>query len=143
MTDIEEPLPEWAAGRSDGDYMVPMTQLLTRDGRRCGNAAVLRIEISHGVEVAVVHTDAGNNMKLTRGEVEGYFHPPIFMLKTTMAHERINLLRQWKCENCGGSGTYLNRNRIKGTERVPCKFCEGTGIHVRALLAIEQIEGKI
>lgn len=144
--DIEEPLPEWAASRSDGDYMVPMTQLCTRDGRRMGNAVVLRIEPSAHVlatSLAVVQTDAGNNMKMTRGELEEAFHPPIFILKSALAHERIHVLRQWKCDSCGGKGTYLNKNRITGVSTIPCKICDGTGIHTRARMAIAEIEGRI
>lgn len=91
---MQEPLPDWADRLSDGDVMVPMTQLCTKDGRRTGNAIVLHTEISHGYEVAVIQTDAGHVFKMTRAEILEAFHLPTLILKTTVAEDRFDDYRR-------------------------------------------------
>lgn len=82
---IEWPLPEWATGRTT-DYMTVGAQLLTRDGRRSGNACVIAVGVVEyhnlGVtyEAARVLTDAGNSMTLTRRELEELYYEPNYTM---------------------------------------------------------------
>lgn len=70
-----EYLPEWASAVSDGDYMIPLTQLCTRDGRRMGNAVVVSV-----TTVAQIVTDMGTHLQLTEGELQELFHTPTFIM---------------------------------------------------------------
>lgn len=85
----EEQLPDWAARKSDGDYMVPMTQLCTKDGRRIGNAVVLLVDhgYAHG-SLATIQTDAGTEFRMVRSELEELFHPPLYVMNRTPAQDR-------------------------------------------------------
>jgi DnaJ-class molecular chaperone len=54
----------------------------------------------------------------------------------------INVLNQWKCPACGGSGQYkgFSRNSPNGG---PCRKCGGNGLHPVATETIRYIqEGK-
>jgi hypothetical protein len=46
-------------------------------------------------------------------------------------------LMKWPCASCGGAGSYLNRNKARGAERIPCKVCGGSGKHPIATTALE------
>jgi len=86
MTDqiFEEPLPEWAASTTEGNYMAPDAQLRTRDGRRIGNARVERTYYYGKLKGAVVDivTDAGTSVKaLLLAEVTELFYPPKYIMK--------------------------------------------------------------
>jgi hypothetical protein len=87
--DVDFPLPEWAERRSDGNYMEAGAQLATRDGRRCGNAYVDRIEAHSALgQVAVVITDMGNSFRMTLSELEGAFYPPAYVMRIDEARMR-------------------------------------------------------
>lgn len=75
----EEPLPEWAEQKSMGKYMQVRAQLLTRDGRKCGNAVV--VEVLKGEEFARVLTDSGNVMTLNLQEMVSLFYEPKYIMK--------------------------------------------------------------
>jgi len=62
-------------------------QLCTRDGRVTGNAIVE--EISEDKRFAKVITDAGNSFRLTETELEGMFHPPVWIMNVDEAKKRI------------------------------------------------------
>ena len=80
--EFEEPIPHWAARRSDGDYMIMGTQLCTRDGRRTGNAMVMSVVAdAHLGALALCKTDAGNTLNITEGEAKEMFHKPTLILK--------------------------------------------------------------
>jgi len=83
------PLPEWAARRSDGNYMEPGAQLATRDGRRLGNAYVDGVQ-QHDKQgwVAVVVTDIGNSFCMTIRELEQAFYPPAYVMRLDEARQR-------------------------------------------------------
>lgn len=74
---FEHFLPEFVERRSAGDYLVPMTQLCTRDGRRTGNAVIVSVT----GRTAFVVTDMGNSMMLTEGELKELFHEPEYVLR--------------------------------------------------------------
>lgn len=78
------PLPEWAVGRSDGNYLQVGAQLATRDGRRCGNAYV---DDSNGRD-AVVVTDMGSVLHVNIKELEELFHPPSYIMDVREARAR-------------------------------------------------------
>lgn len=83
------PLPDWAAGRSDGNFMEPGAQLATRDGCRCGNAYVDGIERHETLgQLAVVITDMGNRFRMTVGELEEAFYPPVYVMNVHEARGR-------------------------------------------------------
>ena len=90
--DILEPsfdyLPEWAerkvAPGEDG-YVYPHAQLMTRDGRRSGNAVIARFEASN----VVVLTDMGNEMVMNREELEDQFYPPVYIVKNDCVGKRL------------------------------------------------------
>lgn len=79
-----EPLPEWAERRIgpglDG-YAYERAQLCTRDGRRIGNAVVIR---AFGGNYTVL-TDMGTEMTLRRHELCELFHPPKYVMKPEVA----------------------------------------------------------
>lgn len=82
-------LPDWAERESDGNYMEAGAQLATRDGRRCGNAYVDRVEAHDRLgQVAVVVTDMGSTFRMTARELEGAFHPPAYVMKLDEARKR-------------------------------------------------------
>lgn len=69
------PLPEWAIARNWDYSLVPGAQLCTKDGRKTGNAHVLRVRGSV-VENLIVHeciTDAGSFLTLTEKEILDQF----------------------------------------------------------------------
>lgn len=74
---FEHFIPEFAERKSTGNYLVPMTQLCTRDGRRTGNAVVVSVT----GRTACVMTDMGNSMILTKGELKELFHAPEYILQ--------------------------------------------------------------
>lgn len=78
------PLPEWAVGRSGGNYLEVGAQLATRDGRRCGNAYV---DAVHGSEASVV-TDMGTALRVNLSELEELFHPPSYIMDLNEARAR-------------------------------------------------------
>lgn len=80
------PLPDWAIARNFGYEIKEGTQLLTRDGRRMGNAYIVKHEMAimpeladrnnpYG-EVPVFHclTDAGSKFTMMEKELLGQFH---------------------------------------------------------------------
>jgi len=54
------------------------TQLYTRDGRKCGNAIILREynQEKYNYKGYVVKTDFGHVMKLTETEIKQFFYDP-------------------------------------------------------------------
>lgn len=77
---ITELLPEWAERKSNGNFMEVGAQLRTKDGRRCGNAIVYALAGSRG-EIAIVITDAGNEMRLMESEFDERFYSPIYIME--------------------------------------------------------------
>lgn len=85
------PLPPWAIGYAKGELVLG-AQLPTQDGRRCGNAHIIRIEpyefTPYGMEDAPedsphrlysLLTDAGTELILSAGEVAELFYPPVWV----------------------------------------------------------------
>jgi hypothetical protein len=76
-------MPHWAKEKAHGDYTLPMAQLPTRDGRRCGNALNCGLAVPqrdpYGLTYLIV-TDAGTILKLNRNEMMEMFHPPEFIM---------------------------------------------------------------
>lgn len=88
MNEDDFTLPYWAVRHSDGDYMVIGTQLMTKDGRKCGNAYVDGIE-EHPklVKLAVVVTDMRNTFRMTLNELEKTFYPPLYVMDVIEARK--------------------------------------------------------
>lgn len=49
----------------------------------------------------------------------------------------VEALQQWKCPSCGGTTKYTNRS-IYGTEVVPCRKCDDSGLHPIAAAALKK-----
>lgn len=68
------PLPDWVVGRNWDYSLVPGAQLCTKDGRRTGNAHIIKTEVvQYGdqPEVLIYHciTDAGNQLAFSEPEI--------------------------------------------------------------------------
>jgi len=94
-TDLPAQLPEWAdfelLSGTDG-YQCQYAQLLTRDGRRMGNAVITDFSVAkHGLgTLAHVVTDMGNTMRMTRSELEECFYPPRYIMKPEAVGVRLS-----------------------------------------------------
>lgn len=76
---FEGQLPEWAIAKNPHHYLVPGAQLLTKDGRRTGNAHVIMVVekfYTDGEKTVIFEalTDAGNKINLTAGEIHSMFY---------------------------------------------------------------------
>lgn len=83
------PLPEWAERQVAPDWLAYLqlhAQLCTRDGRKCGNAVIIRV---FGRYYGVL-TDMGTELVLNRDEVMQLFHPPRFIVKKEAVGKRMN-----------------------------------------------------
>lgn len=81
IAEAESQLPEWAISRARGQ-LVEGAQLPTRDGRRMGNAHILKIVPGiAGVPSLnyLILTDAGNTMVMSENELEAQFYPPEYV----------------------------------------------------------------
>lgn len=71
------PIPDWAVARNWDYSLVPGAQLCTRDGRRMGNAHIVKTDIIAAgpvaVPVFVCLTDAGSKFTHTEPELLGAF----------------------------------------------------------------------
>lgn len=65
------PTPAWAVARNENRALVVGAQLLTKDGRRHGNAFLVN---DHGDGVYCVQTEAGNHMHMNAMEIEEGFY---------------------------------------------------------------------
>ena len=90
-----EPLPNWAIGRAEGDYTLTNASLPTKDSRCTGNAINLgEVESKmRAFPTFLVATEAGNLMRLTKGEMERMFHPPVFIALNPLPAQQAALLR--------------------------------------------------
>lgn len=58
----------------------------------------------------------------------------------------VEALRQWLCPACGGKKIYIHRGWRGGTfvnEEVPCRKCNGTGLHPIAADALQAVGEKL
>jgi len=84
------PIPNWAVGLSEGNYMEAGAQLCTRDGKKTGNAYVHKItEHKKLGQLATVVTDVGNIMQLTLPELVNMFYPPQYVMAPNEAARRV------------------------------------------------------
>jgi hypothetical protein len=77
---IESMLPDWANGLAHGQWVLG-AQLCTKDGRRIGNAHIIKIEddfVDDGptFQVYTILTDAGNTARMVELELAACFHKP-------------------------------------------------------------------
>ncbi|MEW6166034.1 MAG: hypothetical protein AB1642_13330 [Pseudomonadota bacterium] len=79
MNHDDYPLPHWATGKTT-DPMEIGAQLRTKDGRKCGNATTIGRAEKFGLALAIVVTDAGSTMMLTREELNVLFHEPEYLM---------------------------------------------------------------
>lgn len=80
----EDPLPDWAEAKANGNYRHIHCALPTRDGRRTGNAVnagtYKNATDQHGTIYNVI-TDAGNIIHCSENEMEELFYPPEFVMR--------------------------------------------------------------
>lgn len=67
------PLPEWATGFNYAKEIMVGTQLLTKDGRKTGNAYVIRRYIN-SQDIWLILTDAGNIFIMNELEINSQFY---------------------------------------------------------------------
>lgn len=70
---LEAMKPDWAASVSDGTLQ-PNQQLCTRDGRRVGNAVIVRKLTKADFEYWAVLTDIGTLINFTDNEIDELFY---------------------------------------------------------------------
>lgn len=80
---INNMLPDWAISLAHGKLVLG-AQLATRDGRRTGNAHIIKIEddfVDDGptFQVYTILTDAGNTIRMVEMELNTYFHKPRYV----------------------------------------------------------------
>lgn len=81
IAQAESMLPEWAIARARGQ-LVEGAQLPTKDGRRMGNAHILKIVPGiKGVPSLnyLILTDAGNTVVMSENEIQAQFYPPEYV----------------------------------------------------------------
>lgn len=84
------PIPDWAIGLSEGNYMEVGAQLCTKDGRKTGNAYVHNITEHEKLgQLATVVTDVGSIMQLTHSELKSMFYPPQYVMAPNEAARRV------------------------------------------------------
>lgn len=81
IAEAQSMLPEWAISRAHGE-LVAGAQLPTMDGRRMGNAHI--IKIAPGIKGVpslnyLILTDAGNTMVMSENEIRAQFYPPEYV----------------------------------------------------------------
>lgn len=86
------PQPHWAIGLYENKMCVGAV-LLTRDGRRSGNAVAIDVDLD--IQVATVVTDFGNTMLLGWTELEEMFYRPNWIMDIN-THTGYN---KWKANN--------------------------------------------
>lgn len=73
------PMPDWAINRAHGEYVLG-AHLPTRDGRKAGNAHIIAFEygtgVLNGMEIFVLLTDAGSELRLIKEEIADLFYRP-------------------------------------------------------------------
>lgn len=83
----EAPLPEWAESYNEYREIKERAQLCTKDGRRCGNARVIRLVTKEQCGMSndywFVRTDVGTTMHLLTEEVNEMFHIGDYIMKET------------------------------------------------------------
>lgn len=67
------PLPDWAIAHNISDDLVPGLQLLTKDGRNCGNAHIVSSYVSDKTYYCLL-TDAGSKMTFGAAEIHEWFY---------------------------------------------------------------------
>jgi len=83
------PPPEWAEGVAEG--LEVGAQLPTKDGRRCGNAHIVRESVPAGSTALYQFealTDAGTELTLAPDEIEELFHPPTYVSDVRRIREK-------------------------------------------------------
>ena len=87
-------MPKWAIRKSnttflDLSYSEIGAQLLTRDGRKTGNAFVNSLKMHKHVDMFVeIVTDAGSKVTLTIGELKELFYPPEYIMDINEARRK-------------------------------------------------------
>lgn len=87
---LEQPLPEWAVGINEPHELEIGTQLLTKDGRRTGNARIEAIPKTDEPMIFLVRTDIGNTMPLYSGEIHELFYIGDYFIKNQREHNGFN-----------------------------------------------------
>ena len=108
------PLPDWAEAtiqKGPDPYLVERAQLMTRDGRRMGNAVVRKVEALTELVITAV-TDMGNELVLTRSEAEELFFPPVYVMQPWAVGVRLGKTAADPKAECTNSDTWN------------CKYCK-------------------
>lgn len=80
------PLPDWAVGYNLAHDLDIGTQLLTKDGRRIGNARIEAILHKEEPIIFLVRTDIGNTLTPTVREIHELFYIGDYFIKNQGEH---------------------------------------------------------
>ena len=80
------PLPDWAVGLNLAHDLDVGTQLLTKDGRRTGNARIEAIISKDEPMVFLVRTDIGNTLTPNAREIDELFYIGDYFIKNQGEH---------------------------------------------------------
>lgn len=111
-------IPYWAArliGTDEDGYLIEYAQLMTRDGRRTGNAVIRKVEPLTEWVITVV-TDMGNELVLTRGEAEELFFEPVYVMKADAVGVRL----------CRNATPDEPKTECTNSDTWNCKYCRKT-----------------
>jgi len=88
-------LPMWSIGESDGSFRKPYTALMTKDGRKIGNAVVVDDSVMKiGCDFIKIVTDAGTILLLTDNEIQDFFHTPQWIMRDILPAHKNALLQE-------------------------------------------------
>lgn len=91
----DTPLPDWALGLNQVKELEVGTQLLTKDGRRVGNARIEAILKTDEPMIYLVRTDIGNTLTPNTSEIHELFYIGDYFIKNQREHNGFsNLLRE-------------------------------------------------
>lgn len=80
------PLPEWALGLNQAKELDVGTQLLTKDGRRVGNARIEVIVKTDEPMTYLIRTDIGNTLTVDTSEIHELFYIGDYFIENQGKH---------------------------------------------------------
>lgn len=86
------PIPHWVTGLNEHQAVVVGAQLLTKDGRRIGNAHIVSGYTEGQDDFFEILTDAGNEARFDADEIDELFHIGQFLVDVEEVTRRFSRL---------------------------------------------------